>query len=375
MIRRFFGRFGRRKVSVPSLVNLSKSQAESALAAKGLNYNQTTTATSTPSLNLNVLSQGTPADTIVPIGTSIDFNYYNYVAPPSFGPSFVPSPPQNSSVSSSSWNGSTVTINGTFNTFPTNIAVNGSNIGSWSPSANQITFSLSGSGSRTIQIYNGRVPLIPEFSVSYSPGPNFNPGPSFPGPAFPAPGPSFPAPGPSFTPAPPIFWSTPLFFGPPSFKSVGVSTLVRTPNGLVKADDLQVGDILLSADIEGFINSPQENSTQIALAWSDTNPNINITETTIVLINKKMSEGAVVINSDIFSNYHYILIKRDGIAKFVSSVDVLNTDLVYSYADQTWEEITTLEAVPIVHEVVSINCEPYDMFFTEKILTHDSTAI
>ena len=138
---------------------------------------------------------------------------------------------------------------------------------------------------------------------------------------------------------------------------------------------MQVGDVLLSADIEGFINSPQENSTQIALAWSDTNPNINITETTVVLINKKMSDGAVVINSDIFSNYHYILIKRDGVAKFVSSVDVLNTDLVYSYEDQVWEEITTLEAVPIVHEVVSINCEPYDMFFTEKILTHDSTAI
>lgn len=372
MLRRLLGRFGLRKTTVPTLINLTKSQAESALSAKGLNYTQVATNTSTSSLNLVVLSQDTSADTVVPLGSSIQFNYYNYVAPPSFGPTFVPDPPQTTTISSSSWNGSTVTLNGTIPTAPTNIAVNGTNItyGSWSwNGSSQVTFPLSGSGSRTIQYYNGRVPLVPEFGISYNPNPGFAPGPNF------NPNPGFTPAGPSFTPAPPTFWATPLFFGPPSFKSVGVSTLIRTPNGLVKADDLQVGDVLLSADIEGFINSPQENSTQIALAWSDSDPTINITETTIVSINKTMSDGAVVINSDIFSNYHYVLIKRDGIAKFVSSLNVVITDLVYSYVTQTWEEITILEAVPIVHEVVSINCEPYDMFFTEKILTHDSTAI
>ena len=58
------------------------------------------------------------------------------------------------------------------------------------------------------------------------------------------------------------------------------------------------------------------------------------------------------------------------------SADVLSeTDLVYSYETSTWEPITMYEVVPVVHETVSINCEPYDMFFTERMLTHDSVAI
>ena len=96
----------------------------------------------------------------------------------------------------------------------------------------------------------------------------------------------------------------------------------------------------------------------------------------MVAIYRQQSNYGVVINGDIFSQYHFVLVKRDGEAKFVMSADVLSeTDLVYSYETSTWETIDMYEIVPVIHETVSINCEPYDMFFTERMLTHDSVAI
>jgi hypothetical protein len=384
MIRRFFGRFGIRKVNMPNISGLTRAQAKQTLEAVGLAWTEVAESTSDSSLDQKIKTQPINQNTALGISAPVGFTYYQYVAPPSFGPTFIPDPPQNSSVSSSSWNGSTVTINGNFQTLPTNIAVNGSNIGSWNAGSSQITFSLSGTGSRTIQIYNGRVPLIPEFGISYDPNPGFNPGFSNPGftPDF-NPGftPAFDA-NPGFTPAfdaNPGFVPVDSIFGPgwtPGFKSVGVSTLVRTTDGLVKADDLEVGDTLISANINGFPYDGGPSAIGAALEWSDSNPNLELATTTVVAIYRQQSNYGVVINGDIFSQYHFVLVKRDGEAKFVMSADVLSeTDLVYSYETSTWETIDMYEVVPVIHETVSINCEPYDMFFTERMLTHDSVAI
>jgi len=383
--KNFFSLLGVVRVNVPNLSGLTQSQAQSVLSAVGLSWIETPSTTSNIGINLNIVDQGIPAGTTVLIGSQVPFTYYNYVAPPNFNPGFnpgfyVPDPPQDSSVSSSSWNGSTVTINGSFVTFPTNIAVDGTNIayGSWSASSNQITFSLSGEGSRNIQIYNGRVPLISAFNISYNSNPGFSPGFS---PGF----------NPGFQPAfnEPAF-DTPLFGGSGDLtnldlsalfdfgfsKSVGITTLVRTTDGLVKAGDLQVGDTLLSVNIEGFPYESAEGVTAQAIAWSDSNPNIIPEITTIANIYKTQSAYAVVINEDIFSQYHYILIKRNGISKFETSVNVVKeTDLVYSYDTSSWEPIYLYEIVQVPHDIISINCEPYDMFFTERMLTHDSSAI
>ena len=392
--RRRFGNIGIKKVIVPDLSGLTKSQAEATLSASGLSWTETPSTTSDININLNIVSQGIAAGTTVLIGSQVPFTYYDYVAPPNFNPGFaVPDPPQNSSVSSSSWNGSTVTISGSFPTLPTNIAVNGTNIGSWNANSSQITFSLSGTGSRTIQIYNGRVPLIPEFGISYDPNPGFaNPGfasPDFANPGFANPGfaePDFANPGfaePDFTG--PAFYDITLTsldlsalfdFGGGGGKSVGISTLVRTTDGLVKAGDLKVGDQLLSANIQGFPYESVEGATQAAINWSDNNPEIIPEVTTIVNLYRTQSPVAVVINEDIFSQYHYILIKRDGISKFETSVNIVpETDLIYSYENSSWEPIYLYEAIPVAHDIISINCEPYDMFFTERMLTHDSSAV
>jgi len=394
MARRFrktglLGKIGIRKVNVPNLSGLTRTQAKQAIESKGLVWQETSEATTNINIDLNIKDQTVATDSVVKIGDTVGYTYYTYVAPPNFNPGFyVPDPPQDSSVSSSSWNGSTVTINGSFVTFPTNIAVDGTNIayGSWSASSNQITFSLSGEGSRNIQIYNGRVPLISAFNISYSSNPGFNPG--FAAPDFnPGFNPGFAAPdfNPGFAPdfSSPSFYDITLtsldlsaLFSFGGGKSVGIATLVRTTDGLVKAGDLRVGDTLLSANIEGFPYEHEEGATQAALIWSDTDPNIIPEVTTIAALYKTQSAYAVVINRDVFSQYHYILIKRNGVAKFEISVNISpETDFIYSYENSNWEPITLYEIVAAPHDIVSINCEPFDMFYTERMLTHDSSAI
>jgi hypothetical protein len=160
-----------------------------------------------------------------------------------------------------------------------------------------------------------------------------------------------------------------------TWKSLGVHTLVRTPDGLVAAGSLQVGDTLVSANIDGvpYMSTPEAH--QSIYNWTDSEPNIEYTTTTIVMVHKKTGDTVVAINGDIFSQYHYILIKRDGLARFIATADIVATDYIYSYASNSFEPITMLQMVPVSHEIVSIDCEPYDIFFTQEMLVHDSVSI
>ena len=192
--------------------------------------------------------------------------------------------------------------------------------------------------------------------------------PYFP-PFFP---PYFPPYFPPFFP-PPNFPPPPPPPPPPKFnKSIGVDTLIRTPEGLVPAGDLEVGDELISAKIEGFPHMWTEDMWEIIENWNPENPEIEIVTTKVYQIRKYVSDWAIVINYDIFSETHYILIKRDGVANFVDVLDVLETDLIYSYENRDWVEIFLLEKIEAPHEVICINAEPYDVFFTESMLVHDS---
>lgn len=69
------------------------------------------------------------------------------------------------------------------------------------------------------------------------------------------------------------------------------------------------------------------------------------------------------------------MIKRDGVAKFISVLEVLETDQVFEYETNGWKDIYLLEFIEAPHEVVCINTEPYDIFFTEEMLVHDSHNI
>jgi hypothetical protein len=158
-------------------------------------------------------------------------------------------------------------------------------------------------------------------------------------------------------------------------KSINLNTLVRTKDGLVAAHDLKVGDKLLSADVESF---PYDNLTATnmdLINWTSENPYVNLVETEIVGLRYRTAKWAVIVDSDIFSDTHYIMVKRGEETSFVKALDLEHTDLIWSYAERNWLSISVLEKVDVNHEVVSIDCEPYDIFFTERMLTHDSSTV
>lgn len=86
------GRFASAKgmVAVPNISNLSRSQAQAALSAAGLNFLEAGPVdTGNSGLADKVSSQGIPAGQLVDYETSISYSYYRYVAPAPSGPSLV----------------------------------------------------------------------------------------------------------------------------------------------------------------------------------------------------------------------------------------------------------------------------------------------
>ena len=83
-------------------------------------------------------------------------------------------------------------------------------------------------------------------------------------------------------------------------------------------------------------------------------------------------EGAVVINGNKYSKQHFVLIKRNNEIQFQPSAEVLETDLIFSPAESGWVAITDYKITDQKELLISIDVEPYDVFFTDNALVHDS---
>ena len=64
-----------------------------------------------------------------------------------------------------------------------------------------------------------------------------------------------------------------------------------------------------------------------------------------------------------------VLPKRNNEVRMILAKDILETDQIWS--NNQWNEITELQSIEYENNVININCEPYDIFFTENSLTHD----
>lgn len=179
-----------------------------------------------------------------------------------------------------------------------------------------------------------------------------------------------------FTP----FGFTPFGFTPFGFtpsKSIGADTLVhsKVPEGLVLAHNISVGDILYSAAIDDLVTEG-EGLEEILNVWQSANPNINTDiETTVIAISAGIANTTFVINGNKYTNTHWIMIKRDGIAKFVPADQVLESDLIYSPTFNDWQPVIENRVSSGSELVITINCEPYDVFFTDNALVHDSQRL
>ena len=180
-----------------------------------------------------------------------------------------------------------------------------------------------------------------------------------------------------FTP----FGFTPFGFTPFGFtpvKSIGADTLIssKVPEGLVLAHNLSVGDVLYSADIEGLDLSTDVPIAEYFANWSEANPVINTNyETTITALSAHVVDSVIVINGNKYSVSHYILVKRDGVGKFINVTEVVESDLVYSPTFSDWQPIVELRVSEGKELVITINTEPYDVFFTDNALVHDSQPL
>lgn len=160
-----------------------------------------------------------------------------------------------------------------------------------------------------------------------------------------------------------------------AYKSISLHTLVLTPGGYVQASSLKVGDELVSTEIPGLgINFTKED----VYNWSASPEGLNIVPdkvTTITHLGSSQASQSVSVNGDIYSGSHTMLVKRDGIAKMVNSSDLLDSDHLWSTDINNWTPITELIISEIPHEVISVNCEPYDMFYTDHFLVYDGYQI
>ena len=177
----------------------------------------------------------------------------------------------------------------------------------------------------------------------------------------------------SFTPAPfGAFSFTP--FGAYGFSfsfwgdSIAIQTKVLTPTGPRFVEDLVVGDVLYAMDLGEDTTSTN---------WTEwTSSNIDLTndlvvETTVTSVVRGTADSFIYINGILYTHGHYVLVKKDGVTQFLQTPYIDTTYEVYSYDEAAWVPITTVENVEVQMDKISINCEPYDNFFTEHMLVFD----
>ena len=151
--------------------------------------------------------------------------------------------------------------------------------------------------------------------------------------------------------------------------------MILTTNGYVLASDLEVGDTLVSADVPGLGMSF---TTDQMKAWTNNPENLVIVPdktTTVTAIGLSNASVAVMIGNETYSGTHHLLGKRDGVAQMILSANLLTTDQLWSTETNSWYNIVDLVITEIEHQVVSINCEPLDMFFTQNNLVYDGYQI
>lgn len=188
--------------------------------------------------------------------------------------------------------------------------------------------------------------------------------------------PPSPIPVPVPTPLPPPISPPPggIPIPPPNPRpplSIGFDTKILTVDGYIPIQNIMVGDQLISIDISEI---PTDGSTFDILNWSsETFTNNGFATTNVVdIVAAQIVGPAIQINGDVFSQNHSILIRKNGEYKFLDANLVDESYEVFDYDTQDWGPVTEV----IITEnstitVYTIDCEPYDIFFTNNALVYN----
>jgi hypothetical protein len=339
---------------VPDVTQIAYTTAEATLTALGFTVTKVNTNSSDSTYNGfsggKVQTQVPAVDELQDAGGAVILNTITYeVSAPSFGPYFY-QPPSG---------GGPVVPGGTptpepFVPVPTFTPI---------PSFYPGFFVPSGAG------------LIGYAYVS-PPGPYVNPGFS---------------PNPSFAPATVApFFSANLFTGfgqTPTFGGGGGAgfggtqcvlgtTKLQTTKGFIYASDLEVGNILLSVDVEEI--DTEEEKLNFNYWLSGTFTIKNLTTTTVTRVTKQVVTDLIIINGESYSFEHAILVERDNEYEFIRAQFIKETDKVLrlNTATDPMFEFVAIDSLTRVHhregiEVYDIGVEPYDVYFTDGLLSHN----
>jgi hypothetical protein len=163
-MRRRTGKFGVRKVNVPNLSGLTRSQARLTITSSGLNYSESSSDTGNSNLSEVIASQGISEGSVSLIGGTLSFVYYNYVPPAPPPPPPTPYPNIGSAIAYGAGSGQAWTQNeayitwggsgwGSYTVVASNGSSNNSSSSSGGPPVLLSGFSAGTSYSVTVTLY------------------------------------------------------------------------------------------------------------------------------------------------------------------------------------------------------------------------------
>ena len=174
--------------------------------------------------------------------------------------------------------------------------------------------------------------------------------------------------------SPPRFFSPPGFFSPPRF-CIEQSTNVLTSEGYKKAQDVQVGDIIITKIFDDLpIGDFDTISSWFALDMS----NINTQESEVTEIVVTPQSRSITINGDInkrFSLKEDILICRAGEYCFVNADKLTSSDQLVTYDENNNVVLTDISTTTIINEdtmVYDFIREPFGLIVADSLIVYNA---
>ena len=132
---------------------------------------------------------------------------------------------------------------------------------------------------------------------------------------------------------------------------IGIPVLSNDTNefGFIDISNIKEGDVLQSFDLE-------------------TNQTIN---TIVSSINQVEADKAMIIDGDVYSLNHKMLVRKDGVVSFANVENIDTTYEKYSVYSNDFVSIYAVELVEVPVVAISINCQPNNNYFTNNVILSD----
>ncbi len=181
----------------------------------------------------------------------------------------------------------------------------------------------------------------------------------------------------SFTPFSFVPYSfTPYAFTPYGFVPYGFVPYSFTPYAFTPFFWLDGGNAL-APEIGVRSNSSEDGiidirSIEVGNVLTARNPEDgSFVDTIVTSVETFDQDQAIMIDGEVFSINHKVLVRKGQIESFVSVTEIDTTYQKYSYIQEDFVDIFSVENVEIPISSVSITCAPYNNFLTNDVVLSD----